>query len=286
MIKKSGNTVKVILLLLTILPVMSCSLPGKKQNVGSLITTAYVSDSGISKDNTGSNSSNTDSTAGKSIKANDGKTAAGPVTREKFRIAVVVVDAGHGGKDLGTYYEDIYEKNINLSIAQRLGSLLENEGVKVIYTRETDIFVSLLKRAKIANEADADLFVSVHNNKMPGNTGYRGSETLYAKPDNPSRDNMSSKKLAKNIQKELIRTLKLRDNGIIYDPELAVLHHPNMPSVIAEIGYISNKSDREKLSTREFRQKAAQALSQGIIATLKEMGAIKNEKGKWGLPGK
>ncbi len=196
---------------------------------------------------------------------------------------LIVIDPGHGGEDWGTYYGDIYEKKVNLDVSLRLGKLLQNAGIKVIYTREKDDFVDLRKRSDIANELKAALFISIHHNQMPDNPGYKGTETLYCTSSNTSPDVMNGKKFAQIIQDELVESLKTVDNGIIYRPNLSVLRHTKMPAVIAEIGYISNKTDRANIGLPAFRQKAADALFKAITRVLGEMKAIKNSEGKWML---
>ena len=194
----------------------------------------------------------------------------------------IVIDPGHGGEDWGTYYGDIYEKNVNLDVSLRLGKLLKNDGIKVVYTREKDDFVELRKRSDIANELDAALFLSIHHNKMPDSPDYRGTETLYTS-GNTSVGVMNGKRFAEVIQSELVKTLKTVDNGIIYRPNLSVLRHTKMPAVIAEIGYISNSSDRARIGTPEFRQKASEALYDAVLKVLGEMKAYKTPDGKWML---
>ncbi|MCX7921943.1 MAG: N-acetylmuramoyl-L-alanine amidase [Clostridia bacterium] len=202
----------------------------------------------------------------------------------KPREAIVVVDPGHGGDDQGTYHGDMLEKNINLDISKRLVKLLKNDGINVVITRESDVFVGLKERAEMANNLDAALFISVHNNEMTGQPGYRGTETLYCPSPNTVEDKMNGKKLAAIVQKELVKTLKTIDNGIISRPNLAVLRRTKMPAVIAEIAYVSNPSDRARLDSAEFRQKAAGALARSVLKALEEMGASRDTSGKLMLP--
>lgn len=204
-------------------------------------------------------------------------------TKEELKVqppieVVIVIDPGHGGEELGTYHGKMYEKNVNLDISLRFGELLRKEGVKVAFTREKDEFVSLQERADFANNLDAALFISVHNNAMPGQPDYKGTETLYCPPQTPVFSKMDGKKLAVIVQKELVKTLKTYDNGIIYRPNLAVVRRTKMPAVIAEIGYISNASDRAKLATSEFRYKAARALVNAVLKALDEMGAYRDKE--------
>ncbi len=92
---------------------------------------------------------------------------------------VVVIDAGHGGHDPGAVGKTSKEKNINLNVALKLGKLIEDQckDVKVVYTRKTDVFVNLNRRAEIANEAKADLFISIHTNSLANNRTARGAST-------------------------------------------------------------------------------------------------------------
>jgi len=126
--------------------------------------------------------------------------------RVPLRKQLVVVDPGHGGEDPGAMYQDVFEKNINLDIAKRLAKLLKKAGAKVILTRDTDVFVDLHDRPRLANEANADLFVSIHCNAMPKPNIGRGTETYYLRDD--------SVLMALSLQESLHGKLQLRDGGI------------------------------------------------------------------------
>lgn len=194
---------------------------------------------------------------------------------------IVVIDPGHGGEDFGTYYGNILEKDLNLDISVRMGSIIEGAGINVLYTRTEDKDVELDERAYMANNLDAALFISVHNNSMQDNPGYRGTETLFCPSQNPVYDSMDGKKLAEIVQRNLVSVLNTVDNGIIERPNLVVLRKTKMPAVIAEIAYLSNASDRELLKQDEFRQKAARALADSVFEALEVMGAKKDEDGVW-----
>lgn len=199
------------------------------------------------------------------------------------REAVVVIDPGHGGEDIGTYYKDLYEKDINLDISIRLGDLLKQEGISVVFTREGDTNPGLRERADVANVLDAALFISIHNNQMPGSPNYGGTETLYCPAGLDEPLTFDGKRFASIVQGKLVEALETYDNGIISRPNLAVLRLTKMPAVIAEIGYMSNSSDREKLISPDFRQKAARALCDATLSALDELGAVKGEDGRWTL---
>src|SRR5690606_36058473 len=133
----------------------------------------------------------------------------------------------------------------------------------------------------MANDLDATLFISVHNNSMPDNPNYKGTETLYCPSQNLVYDNMDGKKLAAIVQRNLVSTLSTIDNGIVERPNLVVVIKTMMPAVIAEIAYLSNAQDRELLKQEEFRQKAAHALADSVFEALEVMGAEKDEEAVW-----
>lgn len=187
---------------------------------------------------------------------------------------VVVIDAGHGGKDTGAVYKENYaiklaEKDVNLDIELRLNRLLKEKGIKTVMTRDKDVFIELKERANIANRINADLFVSIHSNSI-NSPSYAGTMTLYY-PDDDNSTGISSKGFAEIVQKELIGTLKTIDRKIIPRPNLVVLNSTNMPAVLAEIAFISNKDDREKLSSNEFKETAAKALCTSIMKALEKI---------------
>ena len=218
-----------------------------------------------------------------------------------LKLGRVVIDAGHGGHDEGTRGPTgLLEKDLVLDVAQRLGALIEEQlGAEVVYTRTTNVFVPLEERTAIANRAEADLFLSLHANSSP----YRsisGSEVYYLSfttskdaLDVAARENAStgksihelegllkkialsekvteSSEFAARIQRELYGTwAKLsgatRNRGVKKAP-FVVLIGANMPSVLAEIGFISNPHDEALLKKPEQRQKIAEALFRGVNA--------------------
>ena len=208
----------------------------------------------------------------------------------------IVIDPGHGGWDLGTIgREGLLEKNLVLEVAQRLGTMLEkNLGAEVVYTRKDDDFVPLEQRAEIANHQQADLFVSVHANYSSLTTA-RGVETYYSSFFSPPeareiefRENgeagkltrakltgvqlktkvEESRKLANSVQHALHGTLASQSSGIrdrgVREASFVVLTGTVMPSVLAEISFVSSPADEEKLRNTEYRQQIAEALYQGI----------------------
>ena len=182
----------------------------------------------------------------------------------------VVVDAGHGGSDPGAVFGGINEKDLNLDIAIRLQKLLINEGITVIMTRTNDKYVSLYDRARIANNVNADLFISVHNNAV-SNSSISGSMSLYYPTTKDTKDNMNGQKLAVLVQDKLTEILKTKDYGEIPRKNLVVLRETKMPAIIAEIGFMTNQRELSLLSQSSYRQKAANALFEGVVATLDKM---------------
>ena len=214
----------------------------------------------------------------------------------------VVIDAGHGGHDTGTIGPDgLYEKNIVLSIALRLGRLLRrNLGVQVIYTRDRDVFIPLQERTAIANRAHADLFVSIHANASRDRSA-SGIETYYL---NFTRDpralavaarenagsgydihnldgliqkiaaddkQMESRDLARDLENSLTRRLDQRYRGVKSAPFI-VLIGARMPSVLAEVSFLSNPVYARRLSHPAYRERIAYALYRGIRHYLDSLG--------------
>lgn len=222
---------------------------------------------------------------------------------------VLVIDAGHGGKDNGASGRISKEKNINLSVALAFGRLVENNcpDVKVIYTRKSDVFVTLQGRADIANRNKANLFVSIHTNSMPpGVTAPTGTET-YTVGMHSGKENLAVAKRENSVitQEANYRTVyknfdpnksesyiifefmqdrnmkqsvdlarhiqsaygdQGRKNKGVHQAGFLVLRATAMPSVLTEVGFISNPEEERFLNSKEGVQKLARALYQGFCA--------------------
>jgi N-acetylmuramoyl-L-alanine amidase/putative methionine-R-sulfoxide reductase with GAF domain len=227
-----------------------------------------------------------------------------PPTKEDLQLRArvpkmrIVVDAGHGGWDLGTVgRHGLLEKDLVLEIAERLGKLLQSRlGADVILTRSDDNYIPLDERAGMANQAQADLFVSVHANysDLPS---ARGVETYYTNffsspspKDVETRDNASgakaavsnvtlspadlhdrieqSRRLAASVQRSLYGSLSannpgLRDRGI-KEASYVVLTETAMPGILAEVSFVSSPTDEQKLRSDGYREQIAEALYRGI----------------------
>lgn len=177
---------------------------------------------------------------------------------------IVVIDAGHGGKEVGATYSGVYEKDLNLKIAQHAKAELEKNGVRVYMTRNSDSTTSLSYRTTLANNMKADLFVSVHNNAMTSKSEINGTEVLYP-TSNIVKNGITSYSLANNLQGTVSSIAGTYNKGIINRNNLYVLNHTKMPAVIVEVAYMTNYSDMQKLKNEDFLIKAGQAIAQGIL---------------------
>ena len=228
-----------------------------------------------------------------------------------LKIARITIDPGHGGRDTGTIGPSgLQEKELVLDVAQRLGPLIvERLGSEVLYTREDDSFVPLETRTAIANEKRADLFISIHANSSrnrrargietyylnfttdaealgsgrAGKRGFAGIDLSIAGPGakkSRSKDKIDeSKEFAARVQSELWKnigngTRRMKNRGVKKAP-FVVLIGANMPSVLAEISFLSNPQDEKLLRTDEHRQKIAEALYAGIEEYADSLSGVK-----------
>jgi N-acetylmuramoyl-L-alanine amidase len=227
-----------------------------------------------------------------------------------LKIGKIVIDAGHGGHDTGTIGPDgLMEKDVVLDVAKRLGRLLESRlGAEVIYTRQDDTFIPLETRTAIANRARADLFISIHANSSRDSDA-RGVETYYlnftSSPEAlevAARENAVSEKsihelqdlvkkialkekieesreFAGDVQASLYGGLALSNAGIrnrgIKKAPFIVLIGANMPSILAEISFVSNPTDERKMETSEHRQRIAESLYRGVSKYVSGLSGVK-----------
>jgi N-acetylmuramoyl-L-alanine amidase len=216
-----------------------------------------------------------------------------------LKIGRIVIDAGHGGHDTGTIGVDgILEKDVVLDVALRVGQLLHDRlGSEIIYTRSDDTFIPLETRTAIANKAQADLFLSIHANSSP-DASARGVETYYlnftSSPDaleTAARENAvsdqsihqlsdlvkkialkdkidESREFASDVEASLYGGLQkgnagLKDRGVKKAP-FVVLIGANMPSILAEISFVTNEKDARQLQEPEYRERVAESLYKGV----------------------
>ena len=221
--------------------------------------------------------------------------------RKKNTLKRIVIDPGHGGKDPGGIgVKNIYEKNVVLDVSRRLKKVLLKEGIDVILTRDTDIFYSLMQRSVIANQAEADFFVSVHAN-IARTSSVHGFEVFYLSNEYDNftkavkiKDNIVRKiekqknyqysadlntviwdmvlaenriesiEMAKTISLTLKKMLNLKTR-YIRGKKFAVLKNTNIPAVLLELGFLSNYNEAAKLSNPYYRQMLAEAIAAGIM---------------------
>jgi N-acetylmuramoyl-L-alanine amidase len=227
-----------------------------------------------------------------------------------LKIGRIVIDPGHGGHDSGTTGPGgIEEKQVVLDVALRLGKLLKQRlGADVIFTRDNDTFIPLETRTAIANKAQADLFLSIHANSSPDSSA-RGVETYYlnftTSPDAlevAARENAvsdesihelsdlvkkitlkdkidESREFAADVQKSLYDNLEegnpgLRDRGIKKAP-FVVLIGANMPSILAEISFLTNSDDARQLQQPAYRQRIAESLYRGVSRYISGLSGVR-----------
>lgn len=173
---------------------------------------------------------------------------------------IIVIDAGHGGTDPGTVNGKTYEKNIVLSVAKKVKQKLESAGAKVIMTRESDVYKTLEERVQIAKNNYAELFVSIHVNSASPSAS--GTETYYDTSKNPN--GYESYLLAKAIQQQIVSNASMKDRGV-KDYNFYVVRNNNVPSVLIELGFITNNSDYQKLTSDYYQDIFAQSIYNGIV---------------------
>ncbi|WP_461884794.1 N-acetylmuramoyl-L-alanine amidase [Fusicatenibacter sp.] len=171
----------------------------------------------------------------------------------------IVIDAGHGGSDPGAVYEGRREKDDNLSLAMAVGELLSRQGISVIYTRTADVYQTPFEKAQMANQADADFFLSFHRNSSEEPNQYTGVETLVY-------DNSGIKQtMAENINGALSE-LGFRNLGVKARPGLVVLRRTKMPALLIETGFLNNEQDNALYD--EKQEEIARAIADAVLGTL------------------
>lgn len=181
---------------------------------------------------------------------------------------LIVLDAGHGGTEPGTLGEIdgevvVKEKDINLQISNRVLKILREKGYNVIATRTTDTYVGLTTRAEIANSANADLFVSIHNNSFD-NPEAKGTLTMYAYDDPKEGNNISGKTIAQIMQKELVKGTEGQDRGLLKNSQIVVIRKTEMPAILVECLFMSNPEDLQELLDEDRLDKIAEHIAKGI----------------------
>ncbi|MHB8500454.1 MAG: N-acetylmuramoyl-L-alanine amidase [Candidatus Acidiferrales bacterium] len=227
-----------------------------------------------------------------------------------LKIGRIVIDPGHGGHDTGTIGPTgLMEKDLCLDVALRLGKIIQQRlpGAEIVYTRSDDTFIPLEERTNIANQAKADLFISIHANSSRDH-GARGVETYYLNlkgsaeaMEVAARENASSdegvhdlqdmvKKIAQNekideskefaadiqdsLAKRVLKASRSEKNRGVRKAPFVVLIGADMPSILTEISFLSNPSDEQLLKKPEYRQRVAEGLYQGVADYLQSMNSV------------
>lgn len=180
----------------------------------------------------------------------------------------IILDAGHGGKDAGTSYKDIYEKDINLNIVKVLKETLEKNNANVIITRDGDYDLSTPNakrrkrsdfdnRIKLINSSNADIYLSIHLNYF-NNSIYKGAQIFY---NNTFEEN---KILAENIQKKLNKKREIKK----MESNLYMYNKLKVPGVLIECGFLSNPTDRKNLTNDKHIKQISEDITKAIIETI------------------
>lgn len=181
---------------------------------------------------------------------------------------VIYLDAGHGGKDPGAYYKDVYEEDINLSITLKVKEKLEKLGAVIYLTRNDDYDLSnpnaslrkrsdLGNRAKMINESDADIYLSIHLNAST-NSSWKGAQVFY---DDINKKNESIAKLfQEEFNKNLNSNREIKEISTLY-----MYKNITKPGVLLEVGFISNGNDRYKLKKEDYQERIADVIANTLI---------------------
>lgn len=175
----------------------------------------------------------------------------------------VVIDAGHGGSDEGTAGGEVVEKDINFSVAMKLKAVLEDNKIQVVLTRSSDENISLTRRTLAANKSSADFFISLHCNYYEEDVQIAGLECYYS-----SREAGESRAYAKSI----IHAVSISDDiraGDAKTGDYYVLRYTRVPAVLVDMGFLSNDSERQKLSGDDYQEILSQKIAEGIFNGIK-----------------
>jgi len=236
------------------------------------------------------------------VAASSATTKAPSGKKGQKRDKTIVIDAGHGGKDAGAIgYKQRMEKHLVLEVALQLGKELQSRGYKVYFTRQSDEFINLRDRTKVANDKNADLFVSVHANAAPNDAkklSMKGLETFFLSPDRSERsknvaalENQSdmdemdfysketflnvfnrekivhSNKVAIDVQSGMLKSVRKKysvEDGGVREAPFWVLVGATMPSILIELGYISNPDESDNMANPQYQKHLVDGISDGI----------------------
>ncbi|WP_343762906.1 N-acetylmuramoyl-L-alanine amidase [Clostridium oceanicum] len=185
----------------------------------------------------------------------------------------ICIDPGHGGRDPGAIgYSGVKEKDVTLKVGLKLGNILKQRGINVIYTRDTDIDLApktssfnvsadLQKRCDISNAANAKYTISIHANSFSASSA-NGTETYYYE------GSVEGKKLAEAVQKHIVEDLGTTNRGIKDGSWLYIAKHTTSATILTELGFLSNPEDERKLNSDSYQNKYANAIAKGVFEVL------------------
>lgn len=177
---------------------------------------------------------------------------------------VIVIDPGHGGKDPGAISPNgVREKDLNLIMGLKLEEALKALGYNVVMTRSTDVAVDLYSRPALANEINADMFISMHANSTT-NSAVSGIEVLYCPATTGSKKTVDQYPLARMVMDEILKHTGGKERGVIKRPDLVVLNRTNMPAILIETGFLSNANEEKLITNDSYQNNMTQGIINGI----------------------
>lgn len=184
---------------------------------------------------------------------------------------IVVIDAGHGAKMPGAIVGSVQEKDIDLAIVKQLKKIFdqsENEKLGVYYTRLDDSDPAFEDRSGLANELNANIFVSIHNNAYPRSKSVNGTAVLY--DEKKETEGNSSKHLADILLRRLTEELGSNNKGLMAGNDIYVIRSSEAPAALIEVGFMTNPKELANLTNEKYQKKCAQAIYEGIMQALEE----------------
>lgn len=181
---------------------------------------------------------------------------------------IVVIDPGHGGKMPGTGKYGLVEKELCLDIVLRLKEMLDRTDLKVYYTRIEDSNVDQAERVALANEVEADFFISVHINADENSRASHGTEVLYSQSSKIPF--FGSKELAEICQEEVVKMLGSRSRGIVKGDNIHIIRNSEIPVALIEVGFVTNWNEASLLKQSRYKQKTAEGIFHAIERAYEE----------------
>lgn len=184
---------------------------------------------------------------------------------------VVIIDAGHGGKDRGAHSDKnprYEEKRLTLQTAKLVGHYLTKMGHPNSLTRTTDEFIGLKERARLADYSGALLFVSVHYNSAPAKEAH-GIEIFYYESKSDPARSKRSKELGQDVLSGLVHSTQAKSRGVKHG-NLAVIRETHIPAILVEAGFLTHQAEREKIHTDNYRHRIARGIARGVDSYLRK----------------